>query len=306
MTGGAGFIGANFVRLALASGLQVTVLDDLSVGNPRYLADLPLRFVRGSILDESLIRKEVAAHDAVIHLAAQSGVPKSLANPRYDCELNVIGTLNLLEACRSASTGSSGPRFVFASSNAPLGRQVPPATEDKAPLPVSPYGASKLAGEAYCFAYHGSWGMSTIALRFANVYGPFSAHKKSAVAKFIDDIFTSGSLTIDGDGFQTRDFIYVGDLCRALLCAVNSSVKGEVFQIATGVETSIQALNQMIQDVSGRQVATKRAEARSGDVRHNYSSIAKAVSILGWRPEIRLDAGLRMTYDWFVDWRSRQ
>ena len=107
-----------------------------------------------------------------------------------------------------------GPRFVFASSNAPLGRQSPPATEDKAPLPISPYGASKLAGEAYCLAYHGSWGLQTIVLRFGNVYGPFSTHKGSVVAKFLQQMMHGNKLVIDGDGQQTRDFIYVGDLCR--------------------------------------------------------------------------------------------
>ena len=178
------------------------------------------------------MRKEVARHDAVVHLAAQTGVPKSLLNPRGDCQLNIVGTLNMLEACRAAQNGASGPRFVFASSNAPLGRQTPPATEDKAPLPVSPYGASKLAGEAYCLAYHGSWGLGTVALRFGNVYGPYSAHKTSVVAKFLDDIETSGSIVIDGDGLQTRDFIYVEDLARALLAALESPVKGEVFQIS--------------------------------------------------------------------------
>ena len=305
VTGGAGFIGSNFVRIAIGSGHQVTVLDDLSVGDVRYLAGLPVRCVEGSILDETLVRAEVAVHDAVVHLAAQSGVPRSLDNPRGDCQLNVIGTLNVLEGCRRARTGRNGPRFVFASSNAVLGRQTPPATEQQAPLPISPYGASKLAGEAYCLAYHGSWGMSTIALRFGNVYGPYSAHKKSAVAKFLGDIFTTGSITIDGDGLQTRDFVYVDDLCRALLCAVQSPVEGEVFQIATGAETSIYALSEMIQETVGRPIESRRAQARSGDARRNFSSIAKAAAMLDWRPQVPLEEGLRLTYQWFLDWRSR-
>ena len=115
---------------------------------------------------------------------------------------------------------------MFASSNAPLGRQVPPATEDKAPLPVSPYGASKLAGEAYCLAYHGSWGLGTVALRFGNVYGPFSAHKTSVIAKFLDDIETSGSIVIDGDGLQTRDFIYVERSCSRSAGSARESGQG--------------------------------------------------------------------------------
>ena len=306
VTGGAGFIGANFVRLALSSGHEVSVLDDLSVGDRRYLEGLPLRFVQGNILDETLVREEVARHDAVVHLAAQTGVPKSLLNPRGDCQLNIVGTLNMLEACRAAQNGASGPRFVFASSNAPLGRQTPPATEDKAPLPVSPYGASKLAGEAYCLAYHGSWGLGTVALRFGNVYGPYSAHKQSVVAKFLDDIETSGSIVIDGDGLQTRDFIYVEDLARALLAALESPVKGEVFQISAGTETSIQELSELIEAVVGQKVNSTHTEARAGDVRRNYSLIAKATKVLGWKPQVSLEDGLRRTYDWRVEWKSKK
>ena len=173
-------------------------------------------------------------------------------------------------------------------------------------MPVSPYGASKLAGEAYCLAYHGSWGLGTVALRFGNVYGPYSAHKQSVVAKFLDDIETSGSIVIDGDGLQTRDFIYVEDLVRALLAALESPVKGEVFQISAGTETSIQTLSELIEDVVGQKVNSTHTEARAGDVRRNYSLIAKATKVLGWKPQVSLEDGLRRTYEWRVDWKSRQ
>jgi UDP-glucose 4-epimerase len=171
---------------------------------------------------------------------------------------------------------------------------------------VSPYGASKLAGEAYCLAYHGSWGLGTVALRFGNVYGPFSAHKTSVVAKFLDDIETSGSIVIDGDGLQTRDFIYVEDLARALLAALESPVKGEVFQISAGIETSIQTLSELVEAVVGQKVNSTHIEARAGDVRRNYSVIAKATTMLGWKPQVSLEDGLRRTYEWRVDWKSRQ
>jgi UDP-glucose 4-epimerase len=200
-----------------------------------------------------------------------------------------------LEACRQAGIG----RFVFASSNAPLGRQSPPATEDKAPLPISPYGASKLAGEAYCLAYHGSWGLGTVVLRFGNVYGPFSAHKNSVVARFFKDITALGRITVDGDGRQTRDFIYVGDLCRAVLLALRSDTAGEVFQIATGVETSIHDLALLVQEVVGRDVGLQYGPARQGDIWKNYSAIAKAREMLAWDPEVELRAGLVETWRWF-------
>ena len=158
------------------------------------------------------LRKIVSGSSAVVHLAAQTGVIPSLEDPAFDMEQNVGGTLNLLEACRIAGT----PRFVLASSSAPLGEQEPPIDESKVPRPLSPYGASKLAGEGYCSAYAGSFGLETIALRFSNVYGPRSTYKGSVVAKFIKNILSGIPLTIYGSGGQTRDFIYVEDLCDAI------------------------------------------------------------------------------------------
>lgn len=298
VTGGAGFIGANLVRVLLDKGYQVRVLDNFGVGRREYLAGLDLEIVEGNILDPGAVVQAVAGMNGVVHLAAQTGVPGSLQDPRRDCEVNVNGTLNMLEACRHAGVR----RFVFASSNAPLGRQPPPATEDKAPLPISPYGASKLAGEGYCLAYHGSWGLGTVVLRFANIYGPYSAHKNSVVAKFFKDILTTGQITIDGDGQQTRDFIHVGDLCQAILLALESSVGGEVFQIATGVETSIRELAMTVQDVAGSPVEVRHGPARRGDIRKNYSAIGKVRTVLGWEPEIVLSQGLELTWEWFHRW----
>jgi len=308
VTGGAGFIGTNLVRVLLGHSYQVTVLDSLCTGRREYLEGLPIEFIEGDILDAELVNQVVPGHDGIVHLAAQTGVPGSLASPRRDCEVNVIGTLNLLEVCRQAmdkeidSVSPPLPRFVFASSNASLGRQGPPATEDKAPLPISPYGASKLAGEGYCLAYHGSWGLGTVALRFANVYGPYSAHTDSVVAKFFKDVVARGSVTIDGDGHQTRDFIYVDDLCRAILLALESEVAGEVFQVATGVETSIIELAALVQETVGRGVGMHHGPPRRGDIRKNYSTIDKTRRTLGWEPEVDLDVGLRKVWTWFHGW----
>lgn len=295
VTGGAGFIGANLTRLLLEHGHSITVLDNLSSGRNAYLDDLPLEFIEGDILDCDLVRQIISGHDGVVHLAAQTGVPGSLVDPYRDCEVNVSGTLNMLEACRQAEVG----RFVFASSNAPLGRQTPPATEDQAPLPISPYGASKLAGEGYCLAYHGSWGLRTVVLRFANIYGPYSAHKSSVVAKFFKDVFTKGRITIDGDGQQTRDFIYVYDLCLAILLALESDVSGEVFQIATGRETSIAQLATLVQAIADREIEMLHGSPRRGDIRQNFSDIGKVARMLGWKPKINLEPGLGMTWEWF-------
>ena len=304
VTGGAGFIGANLLRMLLPDGYRVTVLDNLSTAQRGYVEGLAVEFIEGDILDSDLMNRTVAGYDAIIHLAAQTGVPSSLADPRRDCEVNVIGTLNLLEALRQASPDGDLTRFIFASSNAPLGRQTPPAREDKAPLPVSPYGASKLAGEAYCLAYQGSWGLETVVLRFANVYGPFSAHKSSVVARFYNDILTKGQVTIHGDGQQSRDFIYVGDLCRAIVAALESPVSGEVFQIATGVETTIADLAAMVRETVGLDIEVQHEQARRGDVRKNYSAVTKASEMLGWTPQVDIASGLRSSWTWFHKWSN--
>jgi UDP-glucose 4-epimerase len=261
VTGGAGFIGANLVRTLLQEGYAVTVFDDFSAGQRAYLAGLPLSVSEGDVCDPGSVVANMAGHDHVVHLAAQTGVPKSLENPRRDCEQNVFGTLNVLEAARITGVRS----LVFASSNAPVGRQAPPATETKAPLPVSPYGASKLAGEGYCLAYHGSFGLSTVVLRFGNVYGPYCSHKQSVVARF---------------------------------AALRSGIGGEVFQISSGRETPISELAGLVRQHTGMDVVVEHGSSRPGDVRRNYSDIQKAKSLLGWQPRVDLTDGLAATWSW--------
>lgn len=316
VTGGAGFIGANLVRLLLQRGYSVTVLDNLSNGRLEYLEGLPLEFVHGDVLDQATVERVVVNKKGVVHLAAQTGVPGSLLDPRRDCQVNVMGTLNVLDACRvekgktekggncRSGEGRGVPRFILASSNAPLGRQPPPATEDKAPLPISPYGASKLAGEGYCLAYHGSWAVETVALRFSNVYGPFSEHKGSVVAKFLKNIMADGKIVVDGDGGQTRDFIYVGDLCRAILLALEADVSGEIFQVATGTETTVSKLADLVKQACGAEVSVSHGPTRQADIRQNYSIVGKIHRKLGWKPKVDLRQGLQMTKDWFDEWRT--
>lgn len=312
VTGGAGFIGANLVRVLLDQDCQVTVLDNLSSGQPGYLAGLPIDFVEGDIRDVDRVNQLVQSCDNIVHLAAQADVQDSIADPRLDCEVNITGTLNLLEACRrAASRGpakrirtrspsvNGGPRFVFASSCAPLGRQPPPTTENQAPLPISPYGVSKLAGESYCLAYHGAWGLRTVALRLANVYGPFSYHKDSVIARFFKDALASGTIVIDGDGRQTRDFVYVDDVCQAIVRALTSEVSGEVIQIGAGVETDLLTLASWVQAARGGMIRIEHSPPRPGDIRNNFSAIRKANRMLEWRPRTTLADGLQRTWRWF-------
>src|SRR5580700_7017160 len=261
ITGGCGFIGRNFIRLLLTrSNDTIRVVDDLSVGTRAELeaispvvaldpgtlkpaeaggAACRIEIVAGDVRDAALARRVIAGADAVIHLAANTGVGPSVADPTSDCTINVLGTLNYLEACRHNGVR----RFVFASSGAPIGECEPPIHEELPTHPVSPYGASKLAGEAYCSAYKRSFGIDTVALRFGNAYGPLSSHKASVVAKFIREALVGEPWEIYGDGRQTRDFVYVEDMVAAIVRAATvPGVGGEVFQIASNAETTVREL----------------------------------------------------------------
>ena len=321
VTGGCGFIGVALVRsLAHQGDHTVRVVDNLAVGTREDLAAVyefveaspadvgpmdsgaPVELVVGDILDEGLALRATEGADVIVHLAANTGVAPSVEDPRADCLANVIGTLNYLEAARH----SDAKRFVFASSGAAVGEVEPPIHEEMPPHPVSPYGASKLSGEAYCSAYFGTFGVETASLRFGNVYGPLSNHKNSVIAKFIKRAMRGEVLEIYGDGTQTRDFIYIEDLVRAVrLAATAEGVGGEVFQIATNAETSVQEMvEELLPALAAagmKDVEVRHAAPRLGDVRRNYSDTSKAARMLGWQAEVGLEEGLRRTMDWFTD-----
>jgi UDP-glucose 4-epimerase len=229
-------------------------------------------------------------------------VAPSVENPRMDCEANVFGTLNYLEAARHCQV----KRFVFASSGAPAGEVEPPIHEELPAHPVSPYGASKLAGEGYCSAYFKTFGVETVCLRFGNVYGPLSGKKDSVVAKFIKQAISGEDLEIYGDGKQTRDFIYIDDLARSIrLAASVSDIGGEIFQIATSRETTVGKLVEKLVSVLSRfgipDVHVEYGERRKGDVQRNFSDTTKARDVLGWWCEEDLERGLEKTVGWFLD-----
>lgn len=320
VTGGCGFIGCRLVsRLGQDPDNTVRVVDNLSASSRDDLRSVcgfrevsvasvahmqpgnGVELVVGDIRDADLAVKAVAGADTVVHLAACTGVLSSVRNPRLDCEANVLGTLNYLEAARHAGCRS----FVLASSGASLGNQDPPIHERKVPLPISPYGAGKLAGEAYCLAFHGTYGLGTVILRFGNVYGPGSAHKQSVVAKFIRRAHAGVPWLIYGDGQQSRDFIYVDDVVEALIKAARSGLAGQVFQIATGRETTVLELVQQLADVlaeaTGARPTIKHTNFIAGEVRRNYCDISKAVEVLGWHPRTDLERGLRETVQWFAN-----
>lgn len=321
VTGGCGFIGGALIRRLVSEspgGHGIRVVDNLAVGGredlaaacnfhetaPGALGEFPsggVELVEGDILDADLAARAARRADVIVHLAANTGVEPSVLDPRADCMSNVVGVLNYLEAARHEGVG----RVVIASSGAALGETEPPLHEERAPHPASPYGASKLAGEGYCSAYHRTFGLQTVALRFGNVYGPGSGHKNSAVAKFIKRAMDGQGIEIYGNGTQTRDFIYIEDLVEAVYrSATVPGVGGETFQIATSAETSvlemIEELRQALSAAGFKDLQTRHAGPRAGDPARNYADTSKAERMLGWRYEVGLYEGLRRTVEWFA------
>lgn len=306
VTGGCGFVGVNLVSSLASRCHLVRVLDDLSVGDlealkrewsPKQDKATRLEFVRGDVRERSVVEDAVRGIDAIVHLAAQTGVVSSIEDPSRDYLVNVLGTFNILEAARHSGVR----RVVFASSSAVVGEQTSPTSETRTLHPVSPYGASKLAGEGYCSAYHEAYGIGTVALRFANAYGPHSAHKTSVVARFLSLALSGKTITIHGEGSQTRDFVYVGDLCTAILLALDEGAPSGVYQVGTGVQTRVEELVSMIEEVVGRDLPRKYLPGRRGEVERICSGIDGARSFLGYEPRVPLREGLEKTYRWFLN-----
>lgn len=321
ITGGCGFIGSSLICTLLKNpSINIRVVDNLSVGS---LADLQsviglkngihvraatdlawqerIAFFECDIKDLDSMKFISKGAHSIIHLAANTGVAPSVSNPIYDCESNVLGTLNLLECARLHDI----KKFVFASSGAPLGEQEPPITEKSVPKPASPYGASKLAGEGYCSAYFRTFDVNTVSLRFGNVYGPGSNNKDSAIAKFIKLALAKKTIEIFGDGTQTRDFIYIGDLIEAITLSLNNNdIGGQLFQIATARETSINELITVLKECFMRKgipfPEIINSERRLGDVHRNYSDTSEAQLKLGWQAKTSLANGLSETLDFFI------
>jgi UDP-glucose 4-epimerase len=317
ITGGCGFIGLALLRrLQDEPDAAVRIVDNLSVGTREELGavgafreigpDQPgdwsgVGLLVGDILDEGLAVRAAQGADVIVHLAANTGVPASIVAPRQDMQANVVGTFNYLEAARIARC----PNFVFASSGATVGECTPPVHEEMPSHPVSPYGASKLAGEGYLSAYHAAYGLAASSLRFGNVYGPGSGHKTSVVAAFLKQAFAGKPLVVHGAGTQTRDFIYIDDIVSAIMAAATTpAAAGQAFQIATNKEHSVLELAEMLMEILAGHgltgVTATYEQARAGDVRRNFSDTSKAARLLGWRPDYELRKGLELTVKWFM------
>jgi UDP-glucose 4-epimerase len=294
VTGGCGFVGANLVRRLSVDGWNVRVLDNLSVGRKEYLDGVKnVSFSLGDIRSKEDLSTALDGCSAVVHLAAQTSVVDSVKDPWRDFEINVGGFLNLLIACQEKNI----EKVVFASTNAVLGDQEMPINEQKLPCPISPYGAAKLACEGYANTFGSIYGVKTAILRFANVYGPYSHHKESVIHKFIKRAIKGEPLHIYGDGHQTRDFIHVDDISEAITMSLESNFEG-VLQIATGKETSILEIVELIRDISGGNVTIEFKPPQKGEIMRNYSDISKAKS-LGYNPKIAIHRGIEEVYKWY-------
>lgn len=298
VTGGAGFVGATLVRRLLSSGYPIRVLDNLSTGDAAHLAGLDAELIEGDIRDEAALGQALAGAGAVMHLAAAGSVIGSVKDPVANFEANVLGTFRVLDAARRAGVD----RLVLASTGGALiGDADPPVSEQSLPKPISPYGASKLAGEGYAHAFARAFGMRTVALRFANVYGPWSARKTGAMSVFFRAIHAGEPIIIYGDGSSSRDYIHVDDISHALQLALESDVPGgSVFHIASGVETTVQELARLCcaaAGVTGHPV--EYLPKRTGEVDRNFASYELAAKTLGYEPSISREDGIRRTWDWY-------
>ncbi len=299
ITGGCGFVGANLVaHMNGLAGHQVSVLDNESLGKRAFLDGLDAEFISGDIRDRELLDRVLPRHDAVVHLAADTRVMDSIADPERNFEINVAGSMTLLSAMRSAGVR----RLVNASTGgAIMGEVDPPVHEGMVPHPMSPYGASKLAVEGYCSAFGASYGLSPVSLRFSNVYGPRSFHKGSVVAEFLRRVIHREPLVVYGDGSQTRDYVFAGDLCQGIVAGLNRE-EGGVFQLGTGVPVSLNTLiGEIRQVVAPLPVEVDYRDFRAGEVRYTYCDISRARAELGYAPSTTLADGLRQTWAWFQE-----
>jgi UDP-glucose 4-epimerase len=298
VTGGAGFIGSHVVDAFLGAGHEVLIVDNLCTGHRENL-NPKARFVELDVTDPALvdlIRDERPA--AISHHAAQMDVRRSVADPLFDARVNILGTINLLEGARKANVR----RVLFVSSGgAVYGEQEQfPAPETHPTNPLSPYGVSKRAGELYAFFYQAEYHLPFVALRYANVYGPRQDPHGEAgvVAIFTGRMLRGEPITINGDGKQTRDYVFVGDVARANLLALEGQSTGPL-NIGTGVETDVNQLAQGLLAASGSRSEVRHGEAKPGEQRRSVVDCARAATLLEWRPEVSLAEGLKRTVDWF-------
>jgi len=300
VTGGAGFIGSNLVDALLERGDDVAVIDNLTTGRRANLDQAianGARLVEADFRDGQAVREivENASAEVIFHLGAQIDVRRSVADPAFDATVNVVGTINMLEAARLAGVR----RFVFASTGGAIygeGRVIP-APETHPSEPEAGYGQSKLSAEGYCGLYERLHGLSTVALRYGNVYGPRQdpLGEAGVIAIFCGKLVEGGQPTVFGDGLQTRDYVYVGDVVAANLAAADSDAGGS-FNIGLGVQSTVLDLVEILARIGGRpDFEAEHAPERPGEIMHIALDASRAREVLGWEPQVQLEEGLERT-----------
>ncbi len=305
VTGGAGFIGSNLAE-ELAKMGEVLIIDDLSSGKLENIRDLvekdDVKFVEGNITDLKLLKANFNGADCIFHHAAIASVQRSVEDPIATDEVNIRGTLNVLIAARDCGV----KKVIYASSSAIYGDSVElPKREDMTPCPLSPYAVSKLAGEYYCKVFSEIYGIKTVCLRYFNVYGPMqdpSSEYAAVIPKFIRMAIEKKPPVIFGDGMQTRDFVFIKDLVKANILAMEQDIEG-VFNVAGGKGITINALMDSIMEVVGVKLNTIYSEPREGDIKDSVADISLARRDLGYEPAFGLKEGLSLTREWLTNAR---
>jgi nucleoside-diphosphate-sugar epimerase len=303
VTGGAGFVGSNLVRGLLERGDDVRVLDNFSTGNRENLAEVEgeVELVEGELRSYERVHNATRGVEVVFHQGALPSVPRSVQDPLTTSAVNVEGTLNVLLAARDEDVR----RVVFASSSSVYGNSGPlPRVESLAPDPIAPYAVAKLAAERYCVSFSRVYPLETVALRYFNVFGPGqNPHSQYAavVPRFISAIAAGEPVPIYGDGEQSRDFTYVGNVVAAnLLAAGADGVNGEILNVASGRSETVNDLAEVLGRILERPVEKEFLPERTGDVRHSWADVSAARRLLGYEPEVGFEEGLRLTADAFV------
>ena len=303
VTGGAGFIGSHIVRRLVSEGAEVRVVDNLSTGIEARLDDVrhSIDFVRGDLADERLTEDVVRGIELVLHQAAVPSVQRSVNDPVGTNRANVTATLNLLESCRKAGIR----RVVYAASSSAYGdTEVLPKTEQMAPQPLSPYALQKLIGERYCKLYYDLYGLETVSLRYFNVFGPAQdphSEYSAVIPKFTSAILAKKTVTVYGDGEQSRDFTYVENVVEANLRALRANdAAGHVCNIGCGERITLNRLIHLLEQITGIKAEVKYTNSKPGDVRHSLADISLARSLLGYEPKVMVKEGLTRTVHAFT------